>query len=134
MNNSIIATIKFSFKGETYTPSGSIDLDLFLEKGKDLSSIHSLIARNGDIDTYSYAYEVMQASDVSYSRATGLAEKYLLDGVFDFAGFSRDWLDQKNLQLIKDIAEEYMDINDLGQHPKLQNALLEALNKGRETA
>ena len=131
MNNSIIASILFSFKGEALSPSCHIDLDTLLLKDKDLSQVHNLVA-SGQIDPYSYAYEVMQVSEVTYSDATGLAEQFLQDKQFDFDSFRQEWIYQKNLNTIQDIAKKHMDIDDLEKHSDLKGALMEALNQGNE--
>jgi len=132
MKNSIKAAVFFSFKGENLSPSTHIDLDELLSKGENLKLIHSMIAR-GEIDPYSYAYEVMQMNEVNYSQATGAAEKYLNNGNFDFEAFKQDWLNQRNLKIVENIAQDYMNIDQLDQHPELQNALMAALNHKSDT-
>ena len=44
MKNSIDATVTFSFKGETYTPSTSIDLDALMEQQGGLLHLHHFLA------------------------------------------------------------------------------------------
>jgi len=131
MNNSIIASIVFSYKGEALSPSCHIDLDTLLLKDKDLCQVYNLVA-SGQIDPYSYAYEVMQVSEVTYSNATGLAEQFLHNKQFDFDSFRQEWMYQKNLKTIQDIAKKYMEIDDLEKHSDLKNALMEALNLSHE--
>jgi len=38
MDNSITASIVFSFKGETFKPSTRFDLDIYMEKGLEIES------------------------------------------------------------------------------------------------
>ncbi len=134
MTNKITATINFSFKGETFSPSVEIDLDNFfsetqvLEPGIVPMSIYNMIAKNGDIDSYSYVYEVMLASDVSFSEACGLAAEHLSEGRFDFQGFEKDWKYQKKITIIQAIAQRHMHIEDIEQQPQLRDALMEALD------
>ena len=71
----------------------------------------------------------MEASDISYSEATGLAAEHLKNGVFDFHAFQKDWRHQKNLIIVQEIAQEHMGITDLEQQPQLRDALLDALQR-----
>ena len=135
MKNSITATIKFSFKGETFSPSARIDLDVLfaaqpvLEPGVIPQYVYNMIARSGDIDGYSYAYEVMLASDVIFSEPTGLAGECLQGNTFDFECFQQRWLYQQKLQIVQDIALRHLKVEDIEQQPELRDALLEALEK-----
>lgn len=133
MENRITATIKFSFKGETFTPSTEIDLDkLFaskpvLEPGTVPLYVYNIIAKDAEIDGYSYAYEVMLASEVLFSNPVGLAADCLHNEAFDFERFQTLWHYQKKLAVVQDIALRHMNIDDLEQQPQLRDALLEAL-------
>ena len=135
MTNSITATIKFSFKGETFSPSARIDLDAFfaakpvLEPGVFPQYVYNMIAKNGEIDGYSYAYEVMLASEVVFSEPTGLAGECLQGNKFDFECFQQRWLYQQKLETVQDIALRHLKVEDIEQQPKLRDALLEALEK-----
>ncbi|MCW8932238.1 MAG: hypothetical protein OQL19_18640 [Gammaproteobacteria bacterium] len=138
MNNSITISITFSFKGDTFTPSLKIDLDAMMKRwngamiGNELESIYPHLAASINIDTYSYAYEVMQASEPEFSEPTGLAEKHLKETHFNFQTFYDDWLYHKNLLIIQEIAESRLGITELDQQPKLRDALFEALEAGRK--
>lgn len=131
MSNSIQATVTFSFKGETFSPSIRIDLDTFIREENDPSMIYNLLARSGGIDTYSYAYEVMEVCEIEYCEPAGLACNHLHDGKFDFQGFHADWLHHNNLEVVQKIAQKHLSIDDLEQHPQLRDALLEALNTSK---
>lgn len=126
MKNSIYAGISFSYKGEDFSPSATIDLDAMMEKGGELSNMYSFLAREHHIDTYSYLYEVMEAHEIEYSDPTGLAEKCFVDGVFDVERFEQLWNEQQQLVVLGDIAKRYLKIDDLEQHPDLKAALLAA--------
>ncbi len=141
MPNTITISITFSFKGETFTPSAQIDLDHLMEKmspDEDISqenilgSIYPLLASSIQIDTYSYAYEVMQAGSAHYSEPTGMAGEFLTDGQFDFQAFRQRWLDNKNVLIVQQIAQKYLSVSDLDAQPALKNALLEALALGQK--
>ena len=135
MTNSITATIKFSFKGETFSPSARIDLDVLfaakpvLEPGMIPQYVYNMIAKNGEIDGYSYAYEVMLASEVVFSEPTGLASECLQGEQFDFECFQQQWLYQQKLKIVQDIALRHLNVEDIEQQPQLRDALLEALEK-----
>ena len=66
---SIDATVNFSFKGETYNLTTTIDLDNVMQGDGHVPNIHLLLARQNDIDTYSYLYEAMESHPVRYSNA-----------------------------------------------------------------
>lgn len=137
MNNFITVNITFSFKGETFTPSVKLDLDTMMKnyhdtvQGRELESLYPLLAASIDLDTYSYAYEILQASDALYSDASELAQKHLQDGDFNYQSFYSDWTHHKHLDIIASIAQTHLDIDDLQQQPALRDALLEALEAGK---
>jgi len=139
MSNSIIS-ITFSFKGETFFPFTKIDLDALMKniqadeeikQESVLMPIYPLLAASINIDTYSYAYEMMQAGNVSYSEPTGLAINHLKGENFDYQSFRKEWQYNKNLSLVQSIADKYLSVTDLEQQPRLRDALLEAFEAGR---
>ncbi len=142
MPNTITISITFSFKGETFTPSAQIDLDHLMEKMSPevelsqeniLRPIYPLLAASIQIDTYSYAYEIMQAGSAHYSKPTGMAGEFLIEGQFDFQAFGQQWLDNKNVLIVQQIAQKYLSVSDLDTQPALKGALLEALALGKKT-
>lgn len=132
MKSSIRVEVEFSFKGENYVLSASVNLDEMLSKYGIVPSFHGILAKNNDIDTYSYPYEVMEEADLEFSDATGLASRFLKDGRFDLEGFSRKWKESRMLDLLRPIAKRVLDA-DLDSDPKLREAMLEAYNSGRES-
>ena len=129
MKNSIHISVDYSFKGETFSPSAVIDLDSLATK-EERPDFHALLARLAGIDTYSYAFEVMQQTALHFSQATGLAGDYLHDGDFDFAGFAAAAREERIVQQLQDIAIRVLDIDDLKQHPRIKEALLQAFRLG----
>ncbi|MEN8252653.1 MAG: hypothetical protein ABFQ53_03675, partial [Patescibacteria group bacterium] len=113
-----------------FSPEAKIDLDNLLHKGRDLNLVHSMIASSEKIDPYSYAYEVMQVSEVTYSHATGLAQGFLNNNSFDFLAFKAAWTVQKKLRIIEKIAQEHLNIDQLEQSPEIKKALMEAFEQG----
>lgn len=133
MKNTIDACIEFSFKGETYTPFATIDLDSLLEQGGSLPSIHALLAERNGIDTYSYLYEVMQEEEISFSNAQGLAADFLADGHFDAQAFADRWQENQIIDRLQALATRTLGIDCLEQHPQIREALLQAYRLGRST-
>jgi hypothetical protein len=83
------------------------------------------------MDTYSYAYEVMQASEPSFSEATGLAAQCIEAGRFDWQRFVALRQESRILEQLQAIARETLDIASLDQAPQLRAALLRAFELGR---
>jgi len=143
MSNSITVNITFSFKGETFHPSTKIDLDVLMKNVQEddqemkqetvLAPIYPLLAASINIDTYSYAYEIMQAGDAVYSDATGIAINHLQDGKFDYQSFRQEWLNNEHLGVVQAIADKHLSDTDLEQQPQFRDALLEAFEAGRKS-
>lgn len=133
MKNSIEAQIEFSFKGKTYSLSSHIDLDELMEHGHSLPSFHARLARDNNIDTYSYLYEVMLETEIRFANAQGLAADFLSDGDFNQDAFMAAWQEKRILALLQPIATRELGIADLDQHQGLKNALVQAYNLGRKT-
>jgi hypothetical protein len=133
MKNSIEAHVEFSFKGEDYSLSSTIDLDKLLEHHDSLPSLIAILAKEHGIDTYSYLYEVMQEADIEFRNAQGIATDFLVHGVFDRTALETNWNDLRILSLLEPIASHTLGIADLNQHEALKNALIMAYNLGRES-
>lgn len=130
--NRIDAHIEFSFKGESYDLTSTLDLDRVLEKYLTLPSLHIVLAIEHGIDTYSYLYEVMQEEDIRFDNAQGMAADFLTDGVFDLEGYTAHWGESRRIVPLQIIAQQEMGIEDLDQHPQLKSALLRAYQLGLE--
>lgn len=130
--NSIDAHIEFSFKGENYDLSSTLDLDQVLDKYPDLSSLHTVLAIEHGIDTYSYLFDVMLVEDIRFDNAQGMAVEFLSDGVFDIDGFIAKRSKSQALIALGVIAAQEMGIEDLEQRPQLKQALLRAYQLGME--
>ena len=131
MKNTIDARVEFDFKGESYSPSATIDLDKLLESNRSFPSIHDILAAENHIDTYSYLYEVMQQTEIQFENARGIAAEFLHDGIFDHDAFVAKWHANSVLQLLQPIAKRELGIDDLEQHAGLKNALIQAYNLGK---
>lgn len=131
MKNSIDAQIEFSFKGESHSLSSHIDLDQLMEQDHSFPSFHARLARDNNIDTYSYLYEVMLETEIRFANAQGLATDFLSDGDFNQDAFMAAWQENRILALLQPIAARELGIADLDQHQGLKNALVQAYNLGR---
>lgn len=131
--NRIDIGVDFSFKGENYELSSTLELDRLLLKPDLLESeepFHEILAAEHGIDTYSYLYEVMLVEEIRFGNAHGFAADFLSDGEFDLSGFYAKWEETRVLQSLQTIARDGMNIDDLEQHPQLKNALLRAYRLG----
>jgi hypothetical protein len=132
-DNSIEASVEFSFKGEDYRCASVIDLDQLLLRHDEMPQIHAILAREHGIDTYSYLYEVMQEVDIEFSHPKGYAVDFLNDGQINQEKIAANWQDAKAAVLLKPIAENELGILDLNLHPELKRALVRAYHLGRNT-
>lgn len=132
MKNSIDVRVEFSFRGDTYSPSATIDLDAMMVKGGELSDLHGFLATQHGIDTYSYTYEVMEAHELEFYNARGLAEQCLEGVIFDIQHFQQLWRENKEYSLLADIAKQFLDIERLDEHKEIKAALIAAFEEGKK--
>lgn len=133
MKNTVDVQTEFSFKGEDYLCSATLDLDELIEQHADLPVIHELLAHKHSIDTYSYLFEVMLEAELEFGNPQGLAVNYMKDGEFDLEALDSDWEGHKIKMQVQGIAAQEMGITDLNQHPDLQRALITAYRLGKRT-
>jgi len=131
MKNSIDAHVEFSFKGEDYSLTSHVDLDLLMEAESSLPSFHAILAHEHGIDTYSYLFEVMLESDIRFSDAQGIAASFSDGEDFDREGFINAWQENRILKLLQPIATRELGIADLNQHQPLKTALVQAYDLGK---
>ncbi|WP_177418015.1 hypothetical protein [endosymbiont of Lamellibrachia barhami] len=134
MDNRISIRITFSFKGETHTPSASLDLDELVKGGNAHDTLRPLLARTNGIDSYSYLYEVMESQPIEFSNPTGFAADYLTGTEFDFISFEKRWREENELSILDAIIEHHFEGEDCAQHPSLKAALHEAFRAGKSAA
>lgn len=132
MKNMITASIKFSFKGINYTPSIALDIGKYLQSKGSVSGLYALIARENNIDLYSYEYEIMQAEGIQFNQAEGLVANFIVDGNLDIQAFESAWCEHTMLTQLQDIAKRHMAIDDLQQHSELEAALRETYRLGQD--
>lgn len=125
MKNIITASIEFSFKGERFSPSITIELDEYLQSGKSLPNLYALIATANNIDHYSYEYEMMQAEPINIIQAEGMVADFVDNGSLNLDAFVTAWKQQKIIEDLQRIVEKNMGISELHLHPELKQTLLE---------
>jgi hypothetical protein len=134
MTNKITAKVEFYFKGESYTPSTVLDLDDIMQKHGTLPSLHQLLARLHNIDSYSYEYEMMEAENIQFTDAEGWATDFIVDNQFDQLGFEQQWHEQDQLNRLAPIIKQQLDIDDIQQHPELKKVILTAYQYGKQNS
>ncbi len=130
MNNSIVASVEFYFKGERFAPSLPLDLDKVARNEGSLERLHHSIAVANGIGVHSYEYEMMQAEDLQFDKPTGMAVEFFHDGQFDMEGFLAKWNEAWILDKVRPIAEAHVGVTDLDAKPKLKASLIAAYQAG----
>lgn len=133
-NNTVCARLSLSFKGETYELDSIIDLDGCLGESGAAPNFHRLLAKTARIDPYSYLYEVLEAHEIEFSEATGVAARSCRDGRLDWIQFEQDRREEQDWQLVRAIAERTLGARDLDAEPDLKAALLAAYRAGKASA
>lgn len=134
MKNIVTATIEFSFKGETFSPSLTIELDQQLKGDFSLDNLYTLIAIENNIGLYSYEYEMMQSEEITFQHVEGFVGKYISEGTLDMQAFQIAWHENLTLLKLLGIAEQHMNITEFEQHTELKQALLAAYQLGQNDA
>jgi hypothetical protein len=128
--NTIRARLSFSFKAEAHELESCIDLDTCRGEAGVAPNFHLLLARATGIDPYSYLYEVMEAHDIEFSEPTGVATLSCQNGQLDWAEFERHSREDRDMQVVSEIAKRLLGVPDLAQRPEIKAALLEAYRAG----
>ena len=130
-HNTVRARLTLSFKGETYALDSVIDLDGCLGEPGEVPNFHQLLARVAGIDPYSYLYEVLEAYEIEFSDATGVAARCCHDGRFDWARFEQDRREERDWHLVRDIAQQALGARGLDADPELKAVLLAVYRAGK---
>jgi len=133
VKNTIQISTVFSFKGETFEPATIIDLDQFIKKDGALPDLHHILAVQNNIDTYSYAFEVMQQADLYFDKASGLACDCLQDGQLDFLNYIQKRDEYELHTQLQKIAKDTLNMEDIANAPEIKEALLQAFKLGRDS-
>lgn len=132
MPNTLRARLSFSFKGENHDLDTVLDLDRCVGEEDEAPDFHIMLAREAGIDPYSYLYEVLESHEIAFSEPTGLAASSFEDGRFDWALFSRNRREARDLEVVGGIAARMLGILDLAREPTLKAALLAAFQAGQK--
>lgn len=130
MKNRITISLPFSFRGETFRPSCSIDLDEQMQLG-ELPCLYTHLANENGIDIYSHEYDVMMMGELQVDHAEGLAAEFIHDGRFDSEGFVKRWHEQQLHDRLQAIAGRHLAVEKLEEAPELKAALTAAWELGR---
>ncbi len=129
--SSITASLQFDFRGQTFKPSITVDLDALMQRQGDLNDLHDMLASSIGLDPYRHEYDVMLMHEITFSEPSGLVTDFFMDGRLNFDGFAEAWQKQKALRALEPIARKHLGIIDLDQHPDIRNALLESYRSGQ---
>ena len=133
MKNTLTYCIPFSFKGETFRPQCTIDLDDYLNREDlTLSFLYENLAKANHIDVYSYQHDVLMMGEIEFESAEGLAAEFLHDGKFDTEAFEERWHAVKLQRITEKIAAKHMGVDDIDAVAGLKEALLEAIDTGKK--
>ncbi len=135
MKNTVIVQVNFSFKGENFTPSITLELDYFVKHSGSLASLYSTIAQKNKIDTYSYAYEMMEASELIFHSAEGNVVDFIVDGKCNLEAY-REHLAQSNMLIeLEKIASEVLGVTDFTakDNDDIKEALSRAYSAGQNS-
>ncbi|WP_456373936.1 hypothetical protein [Thiolapillus sp.] len=124
MKNSVRISAIFSFKGETYSPSITLDLDEFLSQNRRIEDIYALLAKQGGFGHYSYEYEMLLAAPLVFNQPTGLAEDFVRDDQLNLEGLHAAWQQARLLDRLTAIARQHMKVDELDDIPGLKETLL----------
>ncbi len=130
-SNTLRAHLDFSFKGEDYQLDTTVDLDHCLTASGEMPNFHHLLARAGNVDTFSYLYEVLASYEIAFDQPTGLAEACCSDGMFDWHGFVQQASDQRDLQVVRALVVQTIEMDEFDTRPELRAALLAAYRAGK---
>jgi len=132
MKNRITISLPFSFKGQDFNPTCTVDLDEQMRQNGELPCLYTHLAAEAGISPYSYEHDVMMMGEMVFDHAEGLAAAYVADGEFDAEAFEQAWHQQKRYDDLASIARRRMEVASLDDVPELKETLLEAFELGRE--
>lgn len=133
MKNRITVSLPFSFKGKTFNPKCTIDLDEHMEMGS-IPCLYTHLANVNRIDAYSHEYDVMMMGTLEFEQAEGMAAGFIHDGAFDSEGFQIKWHENRLHSQMEGIATRCMGVDHLEDQSDLKKALLEAYQLGADSS
>jgi len=107
MKNILTAKINFSFKGEMFSPEVNFDIYEYLQSHDSLDSIWMKIAKENNIGTYSYEFEVLESANVLFSSEDSYLNLFIDQNEFNVAAYKND-VEQKKMHAdIATVLSEY---------------------------
>ena len=134
MKNRITISIPFSFKGENFHPSCTLDLDKQMQTFGSIPCLFTFVANECGISVYSYEHDVMMMGEMVFDNAEGFAVDFIHGNQFDSEGFMDRWIKQRLNEQLQKISQQRMNIDDLEAHPELKASLLDAYEAGKADA
>jgi hypothetical protein len=128
--NTLRARLTFSFRGEDNALETVIDLDQCEGDADVAPDFHQWLARAGNIDPYSYQYEVLESEEISFDQPTGLAAHCCSNGDFDWLAFVSLRREARDLDVVRTIARQTLGVADLDTDARLKAALLAVYRAG----
>jgi len=128
--NSVRASVDFYFKGEKFSPSMILDIDVYLEGKYNAYYIYTELGKSIGLDAYRHEFDVMEVETIVFSQATGLVVDYVQDGTVAWQALEHAWQKQSDERAIAEIANKCFGVENINGHPKLAAALLAAFRAG----
>ena len=122
--NSITANVSFDYKAKNYQISANLDACMLANTNQEqvFDMIYLQLAKQNNIDTYSYEFEILQSSEIVFSNAKGFIKECLNDGILDISKVRTAYIMYELKQISNKHGLEFCD--------KLQNALQDAYKLG----
>ncbi len=131
MSNNIEIFVEFDFRGKSFRPTATVDLDLLMESEGVIPPLYPLLAAESGIGAYSYELEVMEVSPIQVSHTEGMVGQFVEDGQLNQQGFESAWHQQREQQQIELVARQFFSIDELERSNQLREALQAVYRLGR---
>ena len=131
MSHMITISLTFSFKGNTYTPSISIDLDQWMQRGANIDELHHQLAESIGYGPYSHEYDVLMMSDIEFSSDDEYVKQYINQTMLDIKGYKAAWHEQQITSKVMQIAEKHLSSDQL-KDAAIRQALIACYRSGQQ--
>lgn len=124
--NQITASVSFDYKAKSYQLSANIDAHILVNIYEEqvLDIIYLQIAKDNNIDTYSYEFEILQSSEITFSNAVGFIKECFKDDRLDISAINKAYVANQ----LKEIAVKY----GLKDSNEIADALKDAYEIGKK--
>ena len=131
MSHDTTITLEFSFKGNTYKPSLSIDLEKWMRDGGNPDQLHHLLAESIGFGPYSHEYAVLMMSEIEFSSDDEWVEQFIDQGRLDLNACKAAWHEQQESNAVIRIAEKHLSSDQL-KDPAIRQALIACYRSGQQ--